>query len=96
MTIDDRYLSSRTQWQGRFWLPGQEDPDQRGILMYDPDRGLRLSLIGGFDDAEWLPEPTRRTRVLSEGTRSWPVIHGSVARQRCAVSASTTYAIRRR
>jgi hypothetical protein len=54
--MDDGYLSSKAQWQGRFWQPGQEDPDergvQRGILTYDPDRGVRLSLIGGFDDAE--------------------------------------------
>lgn len=45
--MDDGYLSSHAEWQGRFWLPGREGDVQRGILSYDPDRGVRLSLIGG-------------------------------------------------
>ena len=76
--MDDGYLSSHAEWQGRFWLPGRESEVQRGILSYEPDRGLRLSLIGGFDHAEWLPGPTPGTGVMSDRNTTWPVIHGSV------------------
>jgi ApeA N-terminal domain 1 len=37
-----------------------------------------LTLIGGFDAAVWLPV-TGNTRVLSDRSREWPVIHGVVS-----------------
>ena len=94
--MDEGYLSAQSQWQGRFWLPGQEDADQRGILTYVPDEGVRLALIGGFDDAEWLPGSRPGTRVLSERTRNWRVIHGTVGSANvtlldCVVQRSTSY-----
>jgi hypothetical protein len=51
----DGYLSSKHRWHGRFWLPGVHDQDQRGILSYTPDKGVQITLIGGFDHAVWLP-----------------------------------------
>lgn len=93
--MDAGYLSSDTQWQGRFWLPGQESGEQRGTLTYSPDRGVRLALIGGFDDAEWLPGPSPNTMVLSSGTKQWAIIHGTVGSTQvtlidCVVQRSTS------
>ena len=89
------YLSSEDSWRGRFWLPGQQDQDQRGILTYSPDNGVLLTLIGGFDDAEWLPG-TGSTQVLSERSRAWPVIYGIVGRMPvtlldCVAASSKSY-----
>ena len=75
--MDEGYLSSETHWRGRFWLPGQENAQQRGTLTYSPDRGVRLALIGGFDDVDWLPGPSRNMWIPSR-TMQWPIIHGDV------------------
>jgi hypothetical protein len=90
------YLSSEDTWRGRFWLPGQQDQDQRGILSYTPDKGVRLTLIGGFDDAIWLSTGNANTRVLSDRSKQWPVIHGVVENKPitlldCAAVRSTSY-----
>jgi ApeA N-terminal domain 1 len=89
------YLSSEDSWRGRFWLPGQRDQDQRGVLTYSPDNGVLLTLIGGFDDAVWLPG-TGSTHVLSERSRAWPVVHGIVGRMPvtlldCVAASSKSY-----
>jgi hypothetical protein len=89
------YLASQDAWRGRFWLPGQPDQDQRGNLTYSPEKGLRLTLIGGFDDAVWLPG-AGSTRVMSARSREWRVIHGVVGRKPvtlldCVASRSTSY-----
>lgn len=60
---------------GHFWLPDHPDNPQPGVLSYTPGDGLHLSLIGGFSDAAWIPrDPT--TRLLTQRTRRWPIIHG--------------------
>jgi hypothetical protein len=92
----DGYLSSEDSWRGRFWLPEHPDDIQRGILTYTPDKGLRLVLIGGFTDNVWLPTENPHTRVLSSGTRRWPLIHGAVGNQRatlidCVAVSSSSY-----
>lgn len=74
----DEYLSSDITWRGRFWLPDSPDDVQRGTLTYTPDGGVRLALIGGFDDAIWQATGDGRTSVLSALTRRWPMIHGTV------------------
>ncbi|MGV0906268.1 ApeA N-terminal domain 1-containing protein [Mycobacterium novum] len=84
------------QWQGRFWRPGRENEDQRGTLTYSPDRGVRLALIGAFDDGAWLPGSRPGVRVLSSSTRRWPVLYGTVGSARvtlfdCAVERSTSH-----
>ena len=76
------YLSTEGTWRGRFWLPGDPSQDQSGILTYSPHMGgLRLTLIGGFDDAVWLPTGSGSTKALSQRTTQWPVIHGIVGRE---------------
>jgi len=92
----DGYLSSESTWRGRFWLPDSPDNVQRGILTYTPDKGVRLALIGGFDDAVWLPTENPHTRVLSSASRRWPVIYGEASKQAvtlidCAAVRSSSY-----
>lgn len=43
-------LDKPADWTGHWWLP--EDPDNTvaGVLRYDPAAGLRLDLIGGFEN----------------------------------------------
>src|ERR1700738_479352 len=95
VAVDTGYLSSDTQWQGRFWLPGEDSGEQRGTLTYSPDRGVLLALIGGFDDAEWLPGSSPNTKVLSSRSKQWAVIHGTAGTTRvtlidCVVQQSTS------
>jgi hypothetical protein len=95
VSVDTGYLSSDAHWQGRFWLPGQDSGEQRGTLTYSPDGGVLLALIGGFDDAEWLPGPSPNTKVLSSRTKQWAVIHGTAGTTRvtlidCVVQRSTS------
>jgi len=92
----DGYLSSEETWRGRFWLPASPDNIQRGTLTYTPDKGVRLVLIGGFDDAVWLPTENPHTRVLSSRSRQWPVIHAAVGNQPvtlvdCVAVSSSSY-----
>ena len=91
----DGYLTSEATWRGRFWIPGQPEQEQRGILSFTPDRGVVLTLIGGFDDAVWLPRPSGGF-VMSDRSREWSVIHGEVAGKPvtlidCIASHSTSY-----
>jgi hypothetical protein len=94
--VDEGYLSSEDTWRGRFWLPGRPDDVQRGILTYTPNNGVRLTMIGGFDDAVWMPTGNGNTQVLSARSRRWPVIHGVVGNKPvtlidCAAVRSTSY-----
>jgi ApeA N-terminal domain 1 len=70
-----KYLSESADWSGYFWLPGKRGQAQAGVLSYTPDHGLLLSLIGGFNDARWEPNPAGGS-VLSTPTREWAVVHG--------------------
>ena len=90
------YLSTESTWRGRFWLPDSPDNVQRGILTYTPDKGVRLALIGGFDDAVWQPTENPGTQVLTSRTRQWPLIHGAVSKQPvtlidCVTVSSSSY-----
>lgn len=90
------YLSSEDTWRGKFWLPDEPDNIQRGIMTYTPDRGVRLTLIGGFDDAEWVPTGQGNTQRLTDRSKAWAVIHGVVNNKPvtlvdCIMSKSTSY-----
>lgn len=68
-------LDEPHEWSGRWWLPGEEDSPKIGVLTYDPEEGIRLKLIGGWDD--------RIMRERSPGVKSYagersgfPTIHG--------------------
>lgn len=73
-------LNEAGEWAGLWWLP--EAPNERvpGVLRYDGDGGLSLSLIGAFEDRV-ISTPAPGMVVLHEGVRRWEVVHG-VAEQR--------------
>lgn len=79
-TTDPLNLDEAGEWAGLWWLP--DDPDQPvpGILRYDAEGGLSLSLIGAFED-RITSNPAPGVTAYHEGSRTWDVIHG-VAEQR--------------
>lgn len=72
---DPPRLDAAGEWTGHWWVPAEPDRKVAGVLRYDPDEGLRLSLIGGFED-RILREFGDGGIAVMEGTRSWPVIWG--------------------
>lgn len=79
MTNDPLYLDQLGEWAGLWWLPDDFDNQVPGVLRYDSESGLTLSLIGSFED-----------RIMTmavpgveayQGRRTWDVLHG-VAEQR--------------
>jgi|GEM_PF-5317108 len=67
-------MRERVEYQGLWWLPDREKDEVCGTLTFDPDGGLRLSLMGAF-------EPTESLRV-SDPWHVYPVVHG-VTEGRC-------------
>lgn len=74
------YLSEPSEWKGYFWPADDQDQARPGVLSYAPDTGLLLELIGGFNDAGWVPNPSGVGQVLRPATREWGVVHGVAAR----------------
>ncbi|MFE0866075.1 HEPN domain-containing protein [Streptomyces rochei] len=76
MSSDPLNLDASGEWAGLWWLP--EDPGHRvpGVLRYEPDCGLTLSLIGAFEDRV-TTTPTPGVLIVHEGHRTWGVIHGA-------------------
>lgn len=70
----DTWLDESVEWRGYWWLPDDADHRVPGILRYDPEDGLHLELIGGFEDLN-LRQFDGGLDVL-EGHRSWPMIWG--------------------
>jgi ApeA N-terminal domain 1 len=93
--MDDGPLSFGESWRGRFWLPGQPEDEQRGIVTYDPKRGVTLSLVGGFGSQRpSLDVPTERLAARDMSGR-FPIIHGRLGSQPvslldCLVTESTS------
>jgi hypothetical protein len=74
------YLSEPAEWKGYFW-PAQDQAQTRpGVLSYTPEAGLQLDLIGGFNDAGWVPNPGGPGQVLRPATREWSTVYGVAAR----------------
>ena len=83
MTNDHLNLDEAAEWTGLWWLPVFPDAQVPGILRYDGEGGLSLSLIGAFEDRiSSNPEPG--VTCYHEGTRTWDVIHGRA--ERCDVT----------
>ena len=80
MSNDPLNLNEAAEWQGLWWLPDAPDEQVPGILRYDGEGHLVLSLIGAFEERIFLPRAPGVIDVL-EGIRTWDVIHG-VAQQR--------------
>jgi hypothetical protein len=75
MANDPLNLDESAEWAGLWWLP--DDPDQQvpGVLRYEPEDGLVLSLIGAFEDRV-MSNPSPGVVRVHEGHRMWDVIHG--------------------
>ncbi len=76
MADDPLNLDEAGEWAGLWWLP--EDPDEQvpGVLRYDPEGGLSLSLIGAFED-RIMSSPAPDVAAVHEGSPTWDVIHGA-------------------
>ncbi|NEB11287.1 hypothetical protein G3I32_21015 [Streptomyces coelicoflavus] len=76
MGSDPLNLDASGEWAGLWWLP--EEPGHRvpGVLRYEPDCGLTLSLIGAFEDRV-TTTPNPGVLIVHEGRRTWGVIHGA-------------------
>ncbi|WP_185994240.1 ApeA N-terminal domain 1-containing protein [Nocardioides campestrisoli] len=79
MSREPLSLSDESEWSGLWWLP--DEPQQRvpGTLRYTPDDGLRVTLIGAFEDRIVVDMPGGAS--IDQGARSWDRILG-VANQR--------------
>lgn len=80
MTNDPLNLDEAGEWAGLWWLP--EDPDEQvpGVLRYDPEDGLSLSLIGALENRV-MSNPAPGVTAFHEGSRTWDVIHGAAERR---------------
>ncbi|MER7149408.1 HEPN domain-containing protein [Streptomyces lydicus] len=76
MGSDPLNLDAAGEWAGLWWLP--EEPQYRvpGVLRYEPESGLTLSLIGAFEDRV-TTTPAPGVLMVHEGRRTWSVIHGA-------------------
>jgi hypothetical protein len=70
-------LAVEQTWRGPFWLPDEADSEQRGVLTYDPDRGVTLSLVGGFAEYRQV-ESSGANQQIHERRQRFPVIHGRI------------------
>lgn len=76
MANDPLNLDEVGEWAGLWWLPDDSDERVPGVLRYDPEGGLSLSLIGAFED-RIMSHPIEGMTMYHEGTRTWDVIHGA-------------------
>ncbi len=80
MTNDPLILDEPGEWAGLWWLPDEPDGQVPGILRYDPEEGLVLSLIGTFEDRVMTMHAPGVVSV-HEGRRTWDVIYGAAERR---------------
>lgn len=86
MANDPLNLDESAEWAGLWWLP--DDPDERipGVLRYEPEGGLVLSLIGAFED-RIMSNPSPGIVAVHEGHRTWHVIHGAAEQREITLLA---------
>lgn len=68
-------LDEEREWIGDWWLPEKPDVIVPGILRYEPDTGLHLQLIGGFEDESVARLPPGLL-MLPAGPTRWSMVHG--------------------
>lgn len=71
---DVPWLDKRAEWLGHWWIPSEPERRVPGTLRYNPDSGLLLSMIGGFE--ERILRPVGSGVSYDRSTRSWPLILG--------------------
>lgn len=75
MAIGPLNLDEPGEWAGLWWLPTAPDAQVPGVLRYDPEGALVLSLIGTFED-RIMSTPAPGITLVHEGRQTWDVIHG--------------------
>ncbi len=80
MASDPLNLDESGEWSGIWWLPGAPDEKVPGVLRYDSESGLSLSLIGAFEDRV-ISSLAPGVTTVYEGHRTWDVIHGAAERR---------------
>lgn len=93
MSHEPLNLRDAGEWAGLWWLPDEPDRRVHGILRYTIDDGLRLTLIGAFEDRV-LSGSADSVLVFHQGIRSWDVILGAAEHREitllgCVPTAST-------
>lgn len=76
MADDPLNLDDAREWAGLWWLPDNPQEQIPGVLRYDGDGGLSLSLIGAFEERV-TSHPAPGVTAYHEGTRTWEVILGA-------------------
>ncbi|MCX5203208.1 hypothetical protein OG897_17370 [Streptomyces sp. NBC_00237] len=76
MGRDPLNLDAPAEWAGLWWLPEAPEYQVPGLLRYEPEGGLVLSLIGAFEDRV-MTTHAPGVVMIHEGCRTWEVIHGA-------------------
>lgn len=71
-------LHDPAEWTGHWWLPADPEGVVAGVLRFEPNDGLTLSLVGGFED-RILRQIGPNAFAVSEASQVWPIIHGIAA-----------------
>lgn len=94
MSNDPLNLDEAGEWAGLWWLPDDPDETVPGVLRYDADGGLSLSLIGAFED-RIMSNPAPGVTAYHEGTRTWDVIHGAAEQREITLLGTVPNSSRR-
>ncbi|MFT0848217.1 HEPN domain-containing protein [Actinomycetaceae bacterium L2_0104] len=81
MANDPLNLDENGEWAGMWWLPEAPEEQVPGVLRYDSNDGLSLTLIGAFED-RIMSSPSPGMTVFHEGSRTWDVIHGAAEQRK--------------
>lgn len=87
-------LDESGEWAGLWWLPDNADEQVPGVLRYDPEGGLLLSLIGAFED-RITSKPAPGVTMYHEGTRTWDVIHGAAEQREITLLGCAPKSVKR-
>lgn len=90
MVNDPLNLDEAGEWAGLWWLPDDPDEQVPGVLRYDPEGGLSLSLIGAFED-RITSNPAPGVTAHREGTRTGDVIHGAAEQREITLIGCVPY-----
>lgn len=80
MLSEPLQLAETHEWSGLWWLPAAPDECVPGVLRYDRDGGVTLSLIGTFED-RIMTVVSPGVTTVHEGSRTWEVMHGVAERR---------------
>lgn len=94
MSSDPLNLDEAGEWAGVWWLPDVPSEKVPGVLRYDPEDGLSLSLIGTFED-RILTTGSSGWTAVHEGTRTWEVMHGVAEHREIALLGCVPKSTRR-